>query len=236
MSGKKSPLSVYVLYGMFIFTLAVPTRFTSLEAVTEQAVTPPTSKETSQTASYSIPLNQPDWSKSLEAASQEVAASYLRDGVDTLEELDTLGVSGRPREIICDYIAQEQARQERARLAQRHRRTASVNPTATATATNPRPYDAWAGGVEQWRELAIKYFPPERVEQALLCINIETGGTGNPCAVSKTGKYVGLFQMDSDWGSYEQRCNPDYVMACAANSVAVHGGWDRWPPMVSRGY
>mgnify|MGYP000937136045 CR=1 FL=1 len=106
--------------------------------------------------------------------------------------------------------------------------------------TTPAPVKkTWSGGVEDWRPMAQKYFGPldgNRVEEALLCISIETGGTGNPYAVSPSGKYVGLFQMDSGWGTYEQRTNPEYVFACAADSVAKNGGWDQWPPMVSRGY
>jgi len=114
-----------------------------------------------------------------------------------------------------------------------------VTPQANKAPAAPKPVQvAWSGSVEEWRPLAEKYFGPlgqHRVEEALLCISIETGGTGNPNADSNP-PYVGLFQMDSGWGSDAQRRNPEYVFACAANSVATYGSWKRWPPMVKRGY
>jgi len=88
-------------------------------------------------------------------------------------------------------------------------------------------------GVERWRSLVAKYFPADAVDEALLCISIESGG--NPENVSSSGKYVGLFQMDSDWGSFEQRTDPVWAVRNAANSYKAKG-WAAWPPMKARGY
>lgn len=96
------------------------------------------------------------------------------------------------------------------------------------------PKKAYPGsGVERWRPLVKKYFPAHAVDQALLCISIESGG--NPNAVSKSGKYVGLFQMNSNWGSFEQRTNPEFAISRAAGSYKKCG-WKHWPPMKKRGY
>ena len=88
-------------------------------------------------------------------------------------------------------------------------------------------------GVERWRSLVACYFPANAVDEALLCISLESGG--NPEAVSSSGKYVGLFQMDSGWGSFEQRTNPEWAVRNAANSYKAKG-WAAWPPMKARGY
>lgn len=97
---------------------------------------------------------------------------------------------------------------------------------------------AYSGGVAKWKPLATKHFGrfgSAVVKQALLCVDIETGGTGNPRAVSPSGKYVGLFQMDAGWGSVAQRMDPEWAFRNAANSYAKKG-WSAWPPMVKRGY
>lgn len=105
---------------------------------------------------------------------------------------------------------------------------------ATPKPSAPKPVQAsYGGGVEQWRPLVAAYFPADAVDEALLCISIESGG--NPNAVSASGTYVGLFQMDSGWGSFEERTNPEWAIAVAASSYAKKG-WAAWPPMKSRGF
>ncbi len=111
---------------------------------------------------------------------------------------------------------------------------ATIQQQKATPKKEPAPVQvSYSGGVEQWRPLVARYFPPEAVDEALLCIRIESGG--NPNAVNPTGKYVGLFQMDSGWGSFEQRTNPEWAIAVAANSYRAKG-WTAWPPMKSRGY
>jgi hypothetical protein len=88
-------------------------------------------------------------------------------------------------------------------------------------------------GVERWRSLVAKYFPADAVDEALLCISLESGG--NPDAVSSSGTYVGLFQMDGGWGSFEERTDPVWAVRNAANSYKAKG-WAAWPPMKARGY
>lgn len=82
--------------------------------------------------------------------------------------------------------------------------------------------------------LVLKYFSKygeEVVQQALLCVHLESRGDTN--AVSKDGKYVGLWQMDSRWGTHEQRVNPEWSTAAAAKSYAK-SGWKAWPPIAKK--
>lgn len=157
----------------------------------------------------------------------------LTDATDAVDELTTQLEDEHARAEQYKLFAEE-ASSTIATLQQQKATPKVSEPSA------PKIVQAtWTGSVEQWRPLAEKYFGPlggNRVEEALLCVSIETGGTGNPNAVSPTGKYVGLFQMDSGWGTDAQRRDPEYVFACAADSVAKNGGWDQWPPMVNRGY
>jgi len=54
--------------------------------------------------------------------------------------------------------------------------------------------------VERWRRLVEKYFPADRVEEALYVINGESGG--NPRAVNRTSGAAGLFQhMPQYWAA-----------------------------------
>lgn len=97
---------------------------------------------------------------------------------------------------------------------------------------SPRPQPPGQSySVEQWRSLVARYFPPEAVEEALLCITLES--SGNPYCV--TGDYVGLWQMDSGYGTYEQRTNPEWSTAVAYACWKANG-WRNWPPMKKRGY
>lgn len=118
------------------------------------------------------------------------------------------------------------------------RKKAAVKTVAPVTKKAVVLQASYSGGVAQWKPLAAKHFGrfgSAVVSEALLCVDIETGGTGNPRAVSPSGKYVGLFQMDAGWGSVAQRMDPEWAFRNAANSYAVKG-WSAWPPMVRRGY
>ena len=85
-------------------------------------------------------------------------------------------------------------------------------------------------GVEGWRSLVARYFPPGAVDEALLCLHIES--RGDPNAVN--GDCVGLFQLSSHHGGAE-RYDPDYNVRTAARLYAA-SGWSAWPPMRARGY
>ncbi len=93
---------------------------------------------------------------------------------------------------------------------------------------------SYSGGVAKWKPLATKHFGrfgSAVVKQALLCVDIESKGNPN----ARNGDYIGLFQMDSGWGSVAQRMDPEWAFRNAANSYAKKG-WSAWPPMVKRGY
>ena len=68
--------------------------------------------------------------RSLEFCSQQVAKHYIESGVDTKKELDATDISGRPREIIEEYIEREErARRSRTRVVVRN---SSASPTISA--------------------------------------------------------------------------------------------------------
>ena len=178
----------------------------------------------------------------LEAVSREALAAGNRVAMeagyaDSLEA--SLTVTAQRADELAVQLQDERQRAEQYRLYAEEASSTIATLKQQKRVPEPIPAQAaqvtWTGNVEQWRSLAAAHFPADRVDQALLCISIETGGTGNPYAVSPSGKYVGLFQMDPGWGTYEQRTNPEYVMACAASSVAKNGSWKQWPPMVARG-
>ena len=100
----------------------------------------------------------------------------------------------------------------------------------------------WTGNVEQWRPLVEKYFPPERVDEAMRVMWCESGG--NPEAKNPASTATGLFQfldgtwawmsVMSGWDGYS-RLDPEANVAVAAYLVDYsirtnhpYGTWGHW--------
>lgn len=100
----------------------------------------------------------------------------------------------------------------------------------------------WTGSVEQWRELVAKYFPPQRVDEALRVMSCES--RGNPDAKNPSSSATGLFQfldgtwawasVSAGWGGYS-RLDPEANIAVAAwlvdYSIRTNhpgGAWGHW--------
>lgn len=100
----------------------------------------------------------------------------------------------------------------------------------------------WTGSVEQWRWLVEKYFPADRVDEALRVMACES--RGNPNAKNSSSSATGLFQfldrtwawmsVMSGWGGYS-RLDPEANVAVAAYLVDFSirsghpgGAWGHW--------
>lgn len=100
----------------------------------------------------------------------------------------------------------------------------------------------WTGSVEQWRPLVERYFPPERVAEAMSVMWCES--RGNPDAKNPSSSATGLFQflkgtwawasVESGWGGYS-RLDPEANIAAAAWLVDYsvrtnhpYGAWGHW--------
>ena len=99
--------------------------------------------------------------------------------------------------------------------------TNSIKPNLTRVSVK--------SGVEHWRYLVEKYFPPEQVENALLIMNCESGG--NPKAINygdleRTGYgSYGLFQIHgpTNWEWDNPEVNTDRAV-----TKFYMGGWESW--------
>jgi len=100
----------------------------------------------------------------------------------------------------------------------------------------------WTGSVEQWRWLVEKYFPADRVDEALRVMACES--RGNPNAKNPSSSATGLFQfldgtwawmsVMSGWGGYS-RLDPEantavaaYLMDFSIRSGHPGGAWGHW--------
>jgi hypothetical protein len=100
----------------------------------------------------------------------------------------------------------------------------------------------WTGSVEQWRWLVEKYFPADRVDEALRVMACES--RGNPNAKNPSSSATGLFQfldgtwawmsVMSGWGGYS-RLDPEantavaaYLMNFSIRSGHPGGAWGHW--------
>ncbi len=97
-------------------------------------------------------------------------------------------------------------------------------------------------GVEHWRPLVERYFPPERVAEALQVMQCES--RGNPDATNPTSDAAGLFQfLETTWAFASvnagfggaSRYDPEANVAAAAwlvsHSIAINhprGAWGHW--------
>lgn len=104
-------------------------------------------------------------------------------------------------------------------------------PERVTQRTTARPRGISVGAsVERWRPLAERHFPPDAVDEALLCVHLES--RGDPNAVN--GQYAGLFQFGEAWGG-DERFDPEWAFRAAWKAYA-ESGWKHWPPMKKRGY
>jgi hypothetical protein len=97
-------------------------------------------------------------------------------------------------------------------------------------------------GVEHWRPLVARYFPPDRVGEALQVMHCES--RGNPDATNPQSEAAGLFQfLESTWvlasaragftgaSRYDPEANVASAAWLVAHSVAVdhpRGAWGHW--------
>lgn len=89
-------------------------------------------------------------------------------------------------------------------------------------------------GVEQWRPLVAKHFPPNQVDTALRVMSCESGG--NPNALNnnpRTGDYsVGLFQINLFGNLANSRPSEEWLKVPENNiSFAARmsrNGWGAW--------
>ena len=89
-------------------------------------------------------------------------------------------------------------------------------------------------GVEQWRTLVAKHFPPNQVDTALRVMSCESGG--NPNALNnnpRTGDYsVGLFQINLFGNLANSRPSEEWLKVPENNiSFAARmsrNGWGAW--------
>lgn len=87
--------------------------------------------------------------------------------------------------------------------------------------------------VERWRSLVAKYFPPEAVDQALMIMELESGGQNIPSGFNAGGgeDSHGLFQINLDAHgsriSREQVYDPEANIRYAAQLYADQG-WQPW--------
>ena len=89
-------------------------------------------------------------------------------------------------------------------------------------------------GVEQWRVLVGRWFPPDRVDEALSIISCESGG--DPSIPNPTSSALGLWQFLKGWysgkwssvvGVFDPR---DPVASMRAAAIVSRGGsyWGDW--------
>lgn len=92
-------------------------------------------------------------------------------------------------------------------------------------------------GPERWRGLIERYFPPERVEQAMRIMACESNG--NPDALHPRSHAGGLFQfLPSTWRAEAatsnlpthaaNRFNPELNVRLASEVVQRDGSWRQW--------
>lgn len=113
---------------------------------------------------------------------------------------------------------------------------------AQATLKEAQDKYRWTGSVEQWRSLVEKYFPEDRVEEALRVMACES--RGNPNAKNPASTATGLFQfldrtwawmsVMSGWNGYS-RLDPEanvavaaYLMKFSIRSGHPGGAWGHW--------
>lgn len=113
---------------------------------------------------------------------------------------------------------------------------------AQATLKEAQDKYRWTGSVEQWRSLVAKYFPEDRVEEALRVMACES--RGNPNAKNPASTATGLFQfLDrtwawmsvlSGWSGYS-RLDPEanvavaaYLMNFSVRTGHPGGAWGHW--------
>ena len=113
---------------------------------------------------------------------------------------------------------------------------------AQATLEKEQAKQRWTGSVEQWRWLVEKYFPADRVDEAMRVMACES--RGNPNAKNPNSSATGLFQfLDgtwawmsvlSGWNGYS-RLDPEANVAVAAYLVDFSlrnghpgGAWGHW--------
>lgn len=89
--------------------------------------------------------------------------------------------------------------------------------------------------VERWRPLVERYFPPERVNQAMRVMRCESRGV--PWVKNRRSSATGLFQhldrfmrnnawrIGAEW--YDRR-DPESNVAVTAAVVEADGGWRQW--------
>lgn len=120
------------------------------------------------------------------------------------------------------------------------RTAAAPQPAPQAAAPAPAPSGPVYGpGVEQWRPLVQKYWPPELVEWALRIMQCES--KGDPYADNPISSAAGLFQfLQSTWdrgpaaslglGSYASGAvfDPELNIMAAAWLYANWGGPSQW--------
>jgi len=106
----------------------------------------------------------------------------------------------------------------------------SVETAPKQEITTPEPVVQPQTGVEQYRPLVVKYFPPSEVETALAIMSKESGG--NSQAVSATNDH-GLFQLHAPlWTNFfgvttEQLKDPETNVKLAA-VVWSRSSWKAW--------
>lgn len=113
---------------------------------------------------------------------------------------------------------------------------------AQATLKQEQAKQRWTGSVEQWRWLVEKYFPADRVNEAMRVMACES--RGNPNAKNPSSTATGLFQfLDGTWAwmsvlsgwSGYSRLDPEANVAVAAYLVDFSirsghpgGAWGHW--------
>jgi hypothetical protein len=108
-----------------------------------------------------IIMPEADWSQASEYCSSQIAANYISNGVDTRAELESLGISGRPYEIIDAHVteqeqlAAEKAKREAAARAAARAATQRTVPATTSTSTAPMQ-GQWTGSHAEWDSIAIE--------------------------------------------------------------------------------
>lgn len=142
-----------------------------------------------------IIIPEPDWTQANEFCSSQIANRHITNGVDTREELDSLGISGRPYEILNAHVtAIEEAEAKRiARLNAKKIQVLAYTPTGN----NPVE-GQWTGTFEEWSAIARQTLlsagcTPLQVEMMMYIHNNESvdpnkiGGAG--------GNFYGGWQL-----------------------------------------
>ncbi|MDH5372863.1 MAG: transglycosylase family protein [Acidimicrobiia bacterium] len=108
--------------------------------------------------------------------------------------------------------------------------TTTTAPTTTTTVPSSGPLTE-----SQMRDLAVRFFPAEEVEKAVLVAKCESGF--NPNAYNPAGPYGGLFQhLESAWAARATAAGYPgaSIFDPEANTAAAHlvwssSGWGPWP-------